>query len=129
MGTEERGARARAGATGAPQHFRRNDPSRPQMWTAELWRDTYNFRSSGAGLSNWMDGYIQGRFIHQVDLKDGYATGNCRNSRQHRVLEFIVPIIHLDKPTRVTITIGDTIFGALDGGREVDLGVVFRDVA
>ena len=25
MGAEERGARARAGATGGPQHFRRND--------------------------------------------------------------------------------------------------------
>ena len=26
MGAEERGACVRAGATGAPQHFRRNDP-------------------------------------------------------------------------------------------------------
>ena len=30
---------------------------------------------------------------------------------------------------RVTITIGNTIFGMLDGGREVDWGVVFRDMA
>ena len=28
----------------------------------------------------------------------------------------------------MTITIGNTIFGALDGGREVDWGVVFRDI-
>ena len=45
------------------------------------------------------------------------------------MLEFLVPIVHPDKPTRVTITIGSTIFGALDRGREVDWGVVFWDLA
>ena len=44
------------------------------------------------------------------------------------MLEFLIPIVHPDKPTRVTITIGNTIFGTLDGGREVDWGVVFRDM-
>ena len=102
---------------------------RPQMWTTELWRDTYNFPSGGAGLSNRMDGYIEGRFIHQIDPKDGYAVGDCWNNRQRRVLEFLVPIVHSDKPTRMTIMIRNTIFGALDGGGEVDWGVVFCDLA
>ena len=67
--------------------------------------------------------------MHQVDPKDGYSVSDCRVDRHRRLLEFMVPIVHLDKPTRVTITIGNTIFGALDGGREVDWGVVFRDMA
>ena len=68
--------------------------------------------------------------MHQVDPKDGYSVGDCRNGRQwnDRVLEFLVPIIHPDKPTQMTITIGNTIFGALDGGQEVDWGVVFSDL-
>ena len=45
------------------------------------------------------------------------------------VLEFLVPIIHSDKPTQVTIMIGNTIFGVLDGGRLVDWRVVFQDLA
>ena len=53
---------------------------------------------------------------------------DCRVNRHRRLLEFMIPIVHPDKPTRVTITIGNTIFGALDGGREVDWGVVFRDM-
>ena len=88
---------------------------RPQLWTAELWRESYGFPSGGAGLANRMDGYIEGRFIHQVDPKDGHAVEDCRNDRQRRMLEFLVPIVHPDKPTRVTITIGNTLFGALDG--------------
>ena len=102
---------------------------RPQLWTADLWHDTYNFPRGGSGLSNQMEGHHEGRFMHQVDPKDGYSVGDCRNDRQRRLLEFLVPIVHPDKPTWVTITIGNTIFGALDGGREVDWGVIFRDMA
>ena len=102
---------------------------RPQLWTAELSRDTYEFPSGGSGLSNRMKGYHEGRFIHQVDPKDGYSVGDCRKYRQRRLLEFLVSIVHPDKPTRVMIMIGNTIFGALDKGREVDWGVVFRDLA
>ena len=67
--------------------------------------------------------------MHQVDPKDGYSIRDYRNDRQRWLLEFLVPIVHPDKPTWVTITIGNKIFGALDGGREVDCGVVFRDMA
>ena len=67
--------------------------------------------------------------MHQVDPKDGYSVGDYRNDWQRRLLKFLVPIVHPDKPTRVTITIGNTIFDALDGGRKVDWGVVFRDMA
>ena len=66
--------------------------------------------------------------MHQVDPKDGYSVSDCRVDRHRRLLEFMIPIVHPDKPTRVTITIGNTIFDALDGGREVDWGVVFRDM-
>ena len=112
-----------------PNIFDRTIRDRPQLWTADLWRDTYSFPRGGSGLSNRMEGYHEGCFLHQVDPKDGYLVGDCRNDLQRRLLEFLVPIIHLDKPTRVTITIGNTIFGALDGGWEVDWGVIFRDMA
>ena len=48
---------------------------RPQLWTADLWRDVYGFPKGGAGLANRMDGYIEGHFMHKVDPKDGYAVG------------------------------------------------------
>ena len=101
----------------------------PQLWTADLWRDTYQFPRGGSGLSNRMESHHIGRFMHQVDPKDGYSMGNYRNDRQKWLLEFLVPIVHPNKPTRVTITIENTNFIALDGGREVDWGNVFRDMA
>ena len=71
---------------------------------------------------------MDGKFTHAVDPKDGYPIRGCWNARQCRLLEFIMPIIHLDKPTRMTITIGNTIFGALDGGRPLDWGIVLQDL-
>ena len=47
---------------------------------------------------------------------------------ERRLLEFIVPIVHPDKPTWVTRTIGNTIFGALSGDRPVDWGKVFCEL-
>ena len=112
-----------------PNIFDRTIRDCPQLWTADLWRDTYNFPRGGFGLSNRMEGHHEGRFMHQIDPKDGYSVGDYRNDQQQRLLEFLVPIVHPHKPTRVTITIRNTIFGALDGGREVDWGIVFRDMA
>ena len=66
--------------------------------------------------------------MHQVDPKDGYSVSDCRVDRNRRLLEILIPIVHPDKPTRVTITIGNTIFGARDGGREVNWGVLFQDM-
>ena len=92
----------------------------PQLWTTDLWRDTYQFPRGGSRLSNSMEGHHEGRFMHQVDPKDGYSMNDCRVDRHQRLLEFLVLIVHPDKSTQVTITIRNTIFGALDGGREVD---------
>ena len=44
------------------------------------------------------------------------------------MLEFIVPIVHPNKPTPVTKTLGNTIFGALEGDRLVDWGKIFMDL-
>ena len=114
--------------TERPNIFDGTIRDRPQLWTADLWRDTYKFPRGGSGLSNRMEGHHEGRFMHQVDPKDRYSVSDCRVDRNRRLLEFLIPIVHPDKPTRVTITIENTIFGALDGGREVDWGVVFRDM-
>ncbi len=55
-----------------------------------------------------------------MNLKDGYAVEDCIDERQRRLLKFLVPVLHLEKPTRVTISLANTIFGALRGDWKVD---------
>ena len=101
---------------------------RPEEWTAGVWREVYDFQPEGSGLANRTDLYIEGKFRNDADPKDGFPVRDCRDSRERRLLEFLVPIVHPDKPTRVTRTIGNTIFGALSGDRPVDWGKVFSEL-
>ena len=89
----------------------------------------YKFLCSGVDLANSMDTFVDGKFVHMVDPKDGYPIRDCRDAWNRWLLEFIVSVIHPNKLTRMTIMIGNTIFGALNGGRPVDWGLVFRDLA
>ena len=88
-----------------------------EEWTAGVWREVYDFLPRGGGMANRTDQYVESKFLHDVDPKDGFPVRECRDARECRVLEFLVPIVHPDKPTRVTRTLGNTIFGALNGGR------------
>ena len=92
----------------------------PEKWTAKEWRKVYGFGRGGEGMASRTDRYIDGMFSGRVNPKDGYAVADCKDPRVKRVLEFLVPLLYPEKPTRVTITVGNTIFGALSGERPVD---------
>ena len=79
-------------------------------------------------MASRTDRFIDGMFSGRVNPKDGYAVADCKDPRVKKVLEFLVPLLYPEKPTRVTITVGNTIFGALSGERPVDLGIVVKDL-
>ena len=100
----------------------------PKDRMAGVWKAVYQFLPRGSGLANRTDKYVEGKLLHDIDSKDGFPVRECRNDWERRVLEFLVPIVHSDKPTRVTRTLGNTIFGALDGDRLVDWAKIFMDL-
>ena len=79
-------------------------------------------------MANRTDQYIEGKFRNDADPKDGFPVRECRDARECRVLELLVPIVHPDKPTQVTRTLGNTIFGALSGERSVDWSIIFMEL-
>ena len=79
-------------------------------------------------MASRTDRFIDGIFSGRVNPKDGYAVADCKDPRVKRVLEFLVPLLYPEKPTRVTITVGNTIFGALSGERLVDWRIVVKDL-
>ena len=101
---------------------------RLEEWTARVWREVYDFQPGGGGMANQTDLYIEGKFQNEANPKDGFPVRECRDPREHRLLEFLVPIVHLDKPTRVTRTIGNTVFGAMSRERPVDWATIFMEL-
>ena len=100
----------------------------PEKWTAKEWRKVYGFGRGGEGMAFRIDRFIDGMFSGRVNPKDGYAVVDCKDPRVKKVLEFLVSLLYPEKPMRVTITVGNTIFRALSGERPVDWGIVVKDL-
>ena len=96
-------------------------------WTMVPWHKIYGFPIWGKRMATRTEKFVDGKFKNPVSLKKGYAVPNCKDMRAKRVLEFSVPILYLKKPTRIIVMIGNTIFGALIGEREVDWALVIKD--
>ena len=109
-----------ANSNGVAQHVRHNHPRLAPAVDIQTLEGGIQFFERRVGLANQMDTYVDDQFAHHVDPKNSYPVRDCKIIRHCRLLEFIVPIIHSDKPTWVTITIGNTIFGALDEERPID---------
>ena len=94
----------------------------PERWTVERWAEVYSFWKEGKGLASRTDKYIDGKFSTLINPKDGHIVADCVYPRQKRVLEFELPILYPKKPSRVTMTVGNTIFDALSGVCKVSWG-------
>jgi hypothetical protein len=69
---------------------------------------------------DWQDEYVKDCFRALPSPKDGYAIKDCTDARHRRVFALLVSILYPEKPNRITVTMGNTIFGALNGGRKVN---------
>jgi hypothetical protein len=79
-------------------------------------------------MAGQKDEYVKDCFRALPNPKDGYAIEDCTDVWHRRVLEFLVPILYPEKPNWVTITMGNTIFGALSGGRKVNWAQIISNL-
>jgi hypothetical protein len=106
-----------------------NDAADPERWTAEVWVDVYGFAPrNGEGWVSRMDTFFVGKFRAKQDPKDGLNPVDCRNPREHKVTEFLLPILYPEKPKRLSITMANTIFGELSGKWPVNWGRLVQEL-
>ena len=110
--------------TGAPNQYEGTVQARLESWSVEKWREAHGFSTGGEGFASRIDKFIGGKFRNATNPQDRFALADYEDSRAKRILEFLIPILYPEKPIRVTVTVGNTIFGALLGERKVDWGVV-----
>jgi hypothetical protein len=103
---------------GVSNEFEHSIRASPIWWTEECWREVYNFSKGGGRMTGRKDEYVKDCF--RALPKDGYAIEDCMDVRHRCVFAFLIPILYPEKPNRVTVTMGNTIFGALNGGRKVN---------
>jgi hypothetical protein len=105
---------------GVSNEFDNTIRATPTRWIEEVWREVYNFNTGGGGLAGRKDKYVKDCFKELPNPKDGYDIEDCTDPRHKRMLAFLAPIVYPDKPNRITVTLGNKIFGTLIGRRKVN---------
>ena len=99
-----------------------------ENWTPDTWCEVYGFRTGiSEGWAGRKDGLCAGKFSGNIHPKEGLHPEKCTNPRERRMLEFMMPILNPEKPKRITLTVANTLFGALSGVRPVNWGQIIHD--
>ena len=107
-------------------HTKRRDPD---TWTPDVWNRVYGFLTGiTEGLASRKDTFYAGKFRGDDDPKEGFHPGNCWSKRERRVLDFLMPILNPEKPKWISLTLANTLFGALSGSRPVNWGLFIHEV-
>ena len=64
-------------------------------------------------MASRSDKSMVGYFQNPANSKDRFAVADCEDARAKKVLKFLIPILYLDKPSQVTVIVGNMVFGAL----------------
>jgi hypothetical protein len=100
-----------------------------ENWTPDTWARVYGFlRGVGEGWAGRKDGLFARKFRGEVDPKEGLHPSNCRNPREQRMLEFLMPIRNPEKPKRISLTMANTLFGAMSGVRPVNWWLLIHEI-
>ena len=62
-----------------------------------MWAEVYSFSKKGRGPISQTNKYVDGKFSTPINPKDRHAVADCVDPRERRVLEFVIPILYLEK--------------------------------
>ena len=101
----------------------------PDYSTPDIWARVYGFQGGvGEGWTGRKDGMFVGKFREDVDPKEGLHPSNCQNPRERRMLECLMPILNPEKFKRISLTMANTLFGAMSGVWSVNWGLLIHEV-
>ena len=69
------------------------------QWMANIWREVYSFPKVEGGLASRIDKFLNGKFTNPINPKDRLALNDCKDACARQVLEFLILILYLEKPT------------------------------
>ena len=100
----------------------------PDKWTAQLWRETYGFKNSGEVSTPETRDFVHRYLKGTGDPREGWELDDIANPEARRVVGFMNPIFHPEKPKRITIKWASVFIGAMIGEFTVDWGVMMKTI-
>src|ERR1700738_4440711 len=82
---------------------------RTDRWNAELWSRVYGFKQEGENMATKKEDCTRDKIFQKLDPKYGYYVRDSKDTREWRMLAFLVPILSLEKPYNVILTFATTL--------------------
>jgi hypothetical protein len=100
----------------------------PDTWTAQLWRETYGFKNSGEISTPETREFVWDYIKGPGDKREGWELTDIKNPEARRVVGFMNPIFHPEKPKRITVKWASVFIGAMIGEFTVDWGLMMKTI-
>src|SRR5450759_4982179 len=81
--------------------------------------------------TSWLsrgDDQVRGYFAGKIDDKEGWSVDQCTEPRLKRLFYFLIPILHPEKPKRVTVKMGSTIVAAFVEAQQINWATIIKEI-
>ncbi|CAM6084923.1 unnamed protein product [Calypogeia fissa] len=110
-----------------PEEFKDTKRAYPK-WNEVDISKAFGLPKEGSKLLPRRDDRLKTFFTGKIDPRDGFGIDQCFDKDVKRVLEFLVPIFHPEKPKRVTVRLGSTIVASLRNQEKINWASIFIEV-
>lgn len=116
------------------QHVRHRGGVRGQLskWTKNLIARVYDMSGTGEGMcdpNGRFSGIADQYFAPNLRMRrTGWTFSHCTHTEVRRLFEFLNPILHPERPGRISLTVAITVVASLEGRVLIDWALVLHDV-
>jgi hypothetical protein len=111
-----------------PVEFAKTVRARPKTWNQVDIGTAFKVPRDGDLMLPRGDNRLGPYFKGKIDTKEGWSLDQCTDKDLRRVLDFLNPIFHPEKPRKLTVRLGSTFAAALYQKVEINWASLLLDV-
>src|SRR5450759_2963037 len=100
---------------------------KPDQWTIRDVAKAFKTPSDGIEALSRTINRLGGYFAGTIDNKEGWSLAQCTDDRMRQIFAYLVPILHPEKPKRITVQLGSTIVAGLIDNLRVNWAAIILE--
>ena len=100
---------------------------KPDQWTIRDVAKAFKAPSDGIQTLSRTTNRLGGYFAGTIDAKEGWSLDQCIDDRMRQLFAYLVPILHPEKPKRITVQLGSTIVAGLIDNLRVNWAAIILE--
>lgn len=111
-----------------PEPYAGTKRGKPSWWKEQDIAKAFDVPCTGTRVLSRGDNRLAPFFAGQIDEKEGWSVDQCVDKSVRQLMYFLIPILHPEKPKRVTVKLGSTIIACLVDRLQVNWAALILEV-